>query len=132
MQRFYEHPHLIIPTGILIAVNLGSMIFAVLSTRPNVTKGSFTRDDIKKHRTNLLFFGNFHNMTRNDYQWGMTQMMENGGFLYSSLIDDIYFLGVVLYRKYKFLRISYNIFMYGIVIAVIAFLISGFFKEQPM
>lgn len=129
MQKLDNNSHLIVPTAILLTVNLGSIIFSILSIRPNVTPGLFTRDDIENHRTNLLFFGNFHKMKRDDYHWGMNQLMDNSSFLYSSLIDDIYFLGVVLAKKYKYLRTSYNIFMFGIVVAVIAFVISNFFIQ---
>jgi predicted metal-dependent HD superfamily phosphohydrolase len=129
MQKLDSNPHLIIPTIVLLTVNLISMVFSILSIRPNVTKGLFTRDDIENQRTNLLFFGNFHKMKRDDYHWGMNQLMDNASFLYSNLIDDIYFLGVVLATKYKYLRYSYNIFMYGIVIAVVAFVISNFFIQ---
>ena len=121
MQKLDTNPHLIAPVIILLTVNLASMIFSILSIRPNVTNGLFTREDIENQRTNLLFFGNFHKMTRDDYHWGMNQLMDNAAFLYSSLIDDIYFLGVVLATKYKYLRISYNIFMFGIVVAVFGF-----------
>ena len=132
MQKLDSNPHLIIPTIILLTVNLVSMVFSILSIRPNVTKGLFTREDIENQRTNLLFFGNFHKMKRDDYHWGMNQLMDNASFLYSSLIDDIYFLGVVLATKYSYLRYSYNIFMYGIVIAVVAFVVSNFFVEPPL
>ncbi|NND31812.1 MAG: HD domain-containing protein [Saprospiraceae bacterium] len=127
MQKLDSNPHLIIPVAILLCVNLVSMIFAILSTRPNVTSGKFTREDIEQKKANLLFFGNFHKMQRNDYQWGMTRLMEQSNYLYSALIDDIYFLGVVLGKKYRFLRIAYNIFMYGIVIAVFSFIIANIF-----
>jgi len=127
MQKLDTNPHLIPPVIILLTVNLASMIFSILSIRPNVTNGLFTREDIENQKTNLLFFGNFHKMTRDDYHWGMNQLMDNASFLYSSLIDDIYFLGVVLATKYRYLRISYNIFMYGIVVAVVAFIISNYF-----
>ncbi len=132
MQKLDNNPHLIAPTIILLTVNLGSMVFAILSIRPNVTDGLFTREDIENQRTNLLFFGNFHKMKRDDYHWGMNQLMENASFLYSNLIDDIYFLGVVLATKYRYLRYSYNVFMYGIVVAVVAFVISNFFAEPKM
>ena len=38
-----------------------------------------------------------------------------------SMINDFYYLGQVLGKKYKNLRICYNIFMYGFIIAVILF-----------
>jgi hypothetical protein len=34
---------------------------------------------------------------------------------------DIYFLGKVLAQKYRFLRICYSIFMFGLILVVIAF-----------
>ncbi len=132
MQKLDTNPHLVVPTITLLAVNLATMIFAILSIRPNITNGLFTRDDIENHRTNLLFFGNFHKMKREDYHWGMNRLMENSNFLYSNLIDDVYFLGVVLARKYRLLRWSYNIFMYGIVTAVIAYIIANFLANQPV
>ncbi|MFT4667411.1 MAG: putative metal-dependent HD superfamily phosphohydrolase [Polaribacter sp.] len=126
MQKLDTNPHLIVPTLILLTVNLVSIVYSIISIRPTVTPGLFTREDIENHRTNLLFFGNFHKMNREDYHWGMNQLMNNADYLYSSLIDDIYFLGVVLAKKYKYLRYSYNIFMIGIVIAVVAFVIANF------
>jgi len=132
MQKLDSNAHLVYPTIILLAVNLGALIFAILSLRPNVSDGLFTREDIDNQKTNLLFFGNFHKMKREDYHWGMNKLMENSNFLYSNLIDDIYFLGVVLARKYKLLRTSYTIFMYGMVIVVIAYIISLQFAEEPI
>ncbi|MEM0938695.1 MAG: Pycsar system effector family protein [Bacteroidota bacterium] len=127
MQKLDNNTHLIPPTVFLSLVNVFSIVFAVLSLRPNITKGTFTEEDIKNNKTNLLFFGNFHGMKREDYQWGMSRLMENGNFLYSNLIDDIYFLGVVLAKKYKHLRTSYNVFMIGISISVLLFILSNFF-----
>ncbi|HEX8279300.1 MAG TPA: Pycsar system effector family protein, partial [Segetibacter sp.] len=42
-------------------------------------------------------------------------------YLYGSLVKDIYQLGVVLARKYRLIRYAYNIFMFGIIVSVIAF-----------
>jgi hypothetical protein len=86
-----------------------------------VTSGTFTKADIEQKRANLLFFGNFYRMPLDDFQWGMTQMMNDREYLYGSMVRDIYSLGQVLGRKYRYLRISYNIFMYGIIAAVLAF-----------
>jgi len=132
MSKLDSNEHLYYPTVILLLVNLVSLIFAILSLRPNVSDGLFTREDIENQRTNLLFFGNFHKMKREDYHWGMNKLMENSNFLYSNLIDDIYFLGVVLARKYKLLRTAYNIFMFGMIIVVIAYIVSLSFAEEPI
>lgn len=124
IRKFEEFPNLIIPTLILVFVCLCAIVFAVLATRPNVSSGTFTRSDINQKRTNLLFFGNFHRMELDDYMWGMKEMLKDSEYLYGSLIKDIYFLGVVLGKKYRMLRISYTIFMFGFVIAILSFLLA--------
>lgn len=125
LKSLDKNDYLIIPTYIILAVNVITIVFAIIALRPNVTRGKFTRKDIEEKNTNLLFFGNFHGMAREDYRWGMMEMINDSNYLYSSLIDDIYFLGKVLGKKYKFLRYSYNIFMYGIIVAVIAYIIAN-------
>ncbi len=112
---------LAIPTGILTLTCLGSMIYATLATRPKVTEGKVTRESIKQRKANLLFFGNFYNMPLEDFQWGVNEMLKDSDFLYSSMSRDLYFLGIVLAQKYRFLSICYNIFMYGLIISVAAF-----------
>ncbi len=117
------NPHLIIPTIVLSAVSLTTLTYAVLVTRPTISSGTFTRDDIKRKDTNLLFFGNFFNMNLDDFTWGMTEMMNDKDYLYGSMIKDFYFLGQVLGRKYKRLRICYSIFMFGMIVSVVLFII---------
>ncbi|HUQ66488.1 MAG TPA: Pycsar system effector family protein [Flavitalea sp.] len=121
LGKLQFYPEFIIPTIILVLVCLSAIVFAILATRPNITGGTFTREDIQNKQINLLFFGNFFNMELPDYDWAMKEMMKDKDYLYGSMIKDIYFLGVVLARKYKFLRISYSIFMYGLIAAIVAF-----------
>lgn len=113
--------HLIVPTFVMLLFSVISIIFAILSTRPKVTSGLFTRKDIEDKNVNLLFFGNFHKMPLDEYQWAMNVLMKDREYLYNSMIKDLYFLGLVLNRKYKLLRITYTVFMFGIIISVIAF-----------
>lgn len=126
-RRLEDYPNLIIPAVLFLLTGVVTIIFSVLATRPNVNAGRFTRDDIDKKKTNLLFFGNFHKMSLEDYTWGMTEMMKDNDYVYASMIQDIYHLGVVLGKKYKQLRIAYNIFMFGLIISVLAFLIAALF-----
>lgn len=127
MRKLEDWPNLIIPTAILTLVCLLATIFAILAVRPQITSGKFSREDVEKKSANLLFFGNFHEMELSDYEWGMREMMNDSEFLYASLTRDIYYLGKVLGKKYEYLRISYTIFMFGFVSAVIAFVIAMIF-----
>ena len=117
-------PHLTIPTLLLMAVSMVTITFAILATRPKITAGTFTKDDIRQKKANLLFFGNFHNMNLEDFQWGVTEMMKDADYLYGSMTKDFYYLGLVLGKKYKYLRICYNVFMYGFIAAVTSFAIA--------
>lgn len=121
------YTHLIIPTIILTVVSLSTLIVATLVTRPKITGGVFTEDDIYKKRTNLLFFGNFYKMDLEKFTWGMKEMMRDKEFLYSNMIMDFYYLGQVLGKKYKYLNICFGIFIYGMVISVLAFGIAVIF-----
>ncbi len=121
VPNFENNPKLIIPTIVLLIVCLVAIIFATLSTRPKITEGKFTREDIEKKRSNLLFFGNFYNMKLEDFNWGMNEMIMDEDFLYSSMTRDLYYLGKVLAKKYRYLSFCYNVFMYGLIAAVIAF-----------
>lgn len=127
VRRLEDYPNMVIPSIIFLFTAVLTVIFSVLATRPNVTSGIFTKADIEKKDANLLFFGNFYKMHLEEYQWGIKQMMDDSEFLYSSMTRDIYYLGVVLGHKYKLLRISYNIFMFGLIISVFAFLIAAIF-----
>ena len=120
-RKLDTNPYLIIPTITITLISLTALIFAVLVTRPNITSGKFTKEDIFNKEANLLFFGNFYNMGLKDFTWGMQQMMKDKDYLYSSMIKDFYYLGQVLSKKYKYLRICYNIFMYGMIISIIVF-----------
>jgi predicted metal-dependent HD superfamily phosphohydrolase len=113
-----------IPVIILVTVCVLAIVFGILATRPNITSGTFTKEDIANKRTNLLFFGNFHKMGLPDYDWAMTELLADKNYLYSSMIKDTYFLGIVLAKKYRYLRIAYNIFMYGLILSMIAFIIA--------
>jgi HD superfamily phosphodiesterase len=119
-----KNAHLVIPTFIMLMSSVTTIIFAILSTRPKVTTGVFTREDIEAKKINLLFFGNFYKMPLEEYDWAMNEMMKDRDYLYSTMIKDLYYLGLVLQRKYNLLRIAYNLFMAGIIITVIAFVIA--------
>jgi predicted metal-dependent HD superfamily phosphohydrolase len=113
-----------IPIAILVAVCVTAIVFSILATRPTITSGTFTKEDITNKKTNLLFFGNFHKMGLTDYNWAMQELLSDKNYLYGSMIKDTYFLGIVLAKKYKYLRIAYNIFMFGLIIAILAFAIA--------
>ena len=127
VRKLDENRNLVVPTIILLLMNVITIIYSVLATRPKIPTGYFSRDQVMTKSINLLFFGNFYKMGYADYDWGMKRMMNDKEFLYESLINDMYWHGVVLGKKYRLLRTSYSVFMYGIAISVVAYTLAIIF-----
>ena len=130
LRKIEDHTNLAIPAIILLTVNLVTIIFSILATRPHIPPGKFTQADLEEKKVNLLFFGNFYRMSLEEYAGGMLQLMEDRDFLYGSLIRDVYYQGIALGKKYRWLRLSYNVFMYGLIASVISFLIAALVYPQ--
>ncbi len=118
------HKHLLIPSLVLMLFSVASIILSIMSTRPNVTSGEFTKDQVKNREVNLLFFGNFHKMPFEQFRWGMQEIIKDKDYVYESLMLDLHSLGKVLHRKYMLLRLTYLVFMVGIILSVISFVIA--------
>jgi len=127
LRKLEDNPQLVIPTMVLLTVCVVTMVFSILATRPTLPRGTFTQQDIDSRKVNLLFFGNFYRMRFDEYDEGMKLMMNDRDFLYCSLTRDLYSQGIVLGKKYRLLRKGYNVFMYGIVVSVIAFFVASVF-----
>ncbi|MFA6083466.1 Pycsar system effector family protein [Mucilaginibacter sp.] len=117
------------PTFLLLAVSLVSMTFSILATRPSIPSGIYSQVDLDQKKINLLFFGNFYKMPLEDYTAGMMKVMDDRDFLYQTLIRDVYGQGAVLGKKYQLLRIAYSVFMFGLILAVLAFIIVSAFHH---
>ena len=125
-----SNPHLTVPTLVLVTVCLVSLFYAIQATRPKVTEGKSSLEDIKARRSNLLFFGNFYSMELDDFHYGMMEMIRDEDFLYSSMTRDLYYLGIVLAKKYTYLRICYNVFLFGFILAVLSFVVAAVYYNQ--
>ena len=116
-----------VPVILLIVVNLVTIIFSILATRPNVAKRHFTENDFQQNKVNLLFFGNFFFMDFDSYSKSMLHIMDDKQSLYVTMLRNLYEQGAVLAKKYKLLKISYNVFMYGLILSVISFFVASKF-----
>ena len=125
LRKLQTDPYLTIPSFLFLAFSVATIVAAILATRPKLSSGVFMEDDIQNKKTNLLFFGNFHKMPVEQYDKAMRTMMQDPDYLYSSIIQDIYYLGAVLGKKYRLIRLAYNIFMIGIIVSVAAFAVAA-------
>jgi predicted metal-dependent HD superfamily phosphohydrolase len=114
----------IFPILIFLIICLITIIIAILSTRPNLVTRRFTKEDLEKKNVDLIFFGNFCKMDFDEYLNEVRELMKDDDHLYSTLIQNQYSLGKILAKKFRLVRIAYNVFMVGIIITVIAFLVN--------
>ncbi len=115
-------PQILLPVVTFLVTGLTSLVFAILAVRPKVTQlntAQTPKEDIKK---NIVFFGNFVNLELEEYEQAMDAMFRDSELMYGNMTRDLYFLGKVLDKKYRYLTNSYNIFMVGFVATVLIFI----------
>lgn len=131
LRRLEVEPHLTIPTLLFLATSLTTIVISILSTRPRVSSGLFSKEDILNHKVNLMYFGNFHKSKVGDFEWGMREMMNDPEYLYGNLFRDLHQLGIVLAKKFRLISIAYTIFMFGLIISVLAYIVAIAFSQPP-
>ena len=118
------NPWLVLPVSVLLGVCVVSLVFAILAARPRVGRRTITLDDVRANRSSLLFFGTFANLSTEEFEEGMVEMMQEGDRIYRNMIRDLHGLGSVLVKKYTMLRYSYTVFMVGLVASVVLFIFA--------
>lgn len=107
-----------IPLMILGATAFFAAVFAILAVLP-VTRYR------PGARINLLFFGSFSQLPEDEYLDRMTEELLTDERAYRMMARDIYQNGVVLARKkYRLLGYAYRIFLGGLTLSFIAFIIQ--------
>jgi hypothetical protein len=118
------NPMVIMPVVIFLITGLTSLICAVLSARPKVTKLNRSNMPIEEVQKNIVFFGNFVHLTLEQYEEAVDAMFRDSELIYGNMVRDLYYLGKVLDQKYRYLSISYSVFMVGFVVTVLTFMIA--------
>jgi len=116
------NPWLLIPTTIFLVGNLVSIVFAILAARPRVSTVPITLEDLEHSEGNILFFGDFANLSQDDFTRGMLDLIDDKTVVYETMIRNIYGLGSVLKKKFALLKIAYTAFMAALVLGVSSFI----------
>lgn len=119
-------PIILLPVVIFLVTGLTSLTFAILAARPRVTSGQVETDEPVPSPNNVVFFGNFVQLDLEKYEVAVDRMFRDSESLIGNMARDLYFLGKVLDKKYRFLSVSYNIFLVGFIATVISFLVALF------
>ncbi|OEK02920.1 hypothetical protein BFP97_15920 [Roseivirga sp. 4D4] len=121
-EGFFKYSRFTIPVMIFVAGSLAAVIFAILSARPKVTNKEVNKKRLLGKESSILFFGNFTALKKTDFVREMGLFRQNDDRVYDSMSVDIYFLGLVLDKKYKLVTYSYNVFMAGLTLSVLTFM----------
>lgn len=116
-----KQPTLIYPLSVLLITCVLTVIYATMATRPIKMDGTLHTTDLSSGETNLFFFGNFYKIPLPKYQESIRTVIKNDNALETSIINDLYYLGLALGSKFKLLRTCYAVFMVGITLSVITF-----------
>lgn len=127
LARVEEDYHLLLPIIMMLTTNLTSIALAILAIRPPLSKVSGESLDLRSESANLLAFENFYKTERDEYHRKMEMIANNADYLYSNITEDIFMMGQRLGKKYKYVRRSYDVFLYGIILSVVVFIICHAF-----
>ena len=120
-------PMILMAIIVFFMTGLTSLVFAVLSARPKVTTTNKQSKDKILNQKNIVFFGNFVHLDLDQYEEAMDAVFRDGELMYGNMVRDLYYLGKVLDKKYRYLTTSYNIFMVGFVATSITLVIALLF-----
>ena len=121
---------LMAPAVVFLFTAIATMILATLSTRPIKLEGETDVQRLLSERTNFFFFGNFFRIPNNQYQEVMKTVVADTDYLDSSFVDDLYYLGIALGKKFQLLRLCYNVFVFGLCLSVLTFLVAYFISKS--
>ena len=105
-----------------------ALLFAIFAIIPKTDYPKDITGDIDRKSPffNPLFFGHFAHLPIDEYKDDYAETLMTDDSVYDALAGDIYGQGKVLaLRKYKFLKWSYMSFLFGMISAIIVFVLQS-------
>ncbi|WP_298289688.1 Pycsar system effector family protein [Novosphingobium sp.] len=100
-----------------------SAICAMLTVLPSI--GGTRTAKVNQVRPNKLFFGFFAQMDEDDWTDSILTDLRSDEAIFRTMLHDIYQNGQVLQsKKYRYLSMAYRIFMLGLCLTAISFIIE--------
>ena len=109
-----------------------ALLFAIFAIIPKTDYPKDVTGDIDRKSPffNPLFFGHFAHLPIDEYKDDYAEKLMTDDSIYDALAGDIYGQGKVLaLSKYKFLRWSYGSFLWGMIGAIIVFVLQSPFGD---
>ena len=106
-----------------------ALVFAIQSVFPRYRRREHKRIEIA---LNPLFFGHFTEISFEEYKNHMAGIMSDDTLVYEAILLDIYQIGQVLKnKKYRYLKMSYQIFWMGLVTALATLFVQMVLHLMP-
>jgi len=105
-----------------------ALLFAIFAIIPKTDYPKDVTGDIDRKSPffNPLFFGHFAHLPIEEYKDDYAETLMTDDSVYDALASDIYGQGKVLaLRKYKFLKWSYMSFLFGMISAILVFVLQS-------
>ena len=133
LRHIDTHPHFLVPTLLLLAVNLVAVLISILSMRaPRSLKrlvGHLDEQGSAAHDKNLLLFANELPMSREEYCEQMESLACDVPALSKARLEATYFARRILNWRGHMLRLTYDIFLGGLFLAMFAFAIAALHRR---
>lgn len=107
------------PFLILIGTCLTTIYISVTVLRPGKLGGQDVASGTTDKTLSPFFFGNFVNMKSTDFLEYSKEVFKDEALVTSFISNDFYFIGLRLGEKMRLLRKAFNIFLWGISLAII-------------
>src|SRR5258706_850752 len=125
LRRVEEHRYLLIPTLVLLTVNLITIFISIYSLRSGRwTLRRALGADVVAHDHNLLMFTNNEALSLEEYVGRMNRLATDWPALQQTLVEDLYFIRKLVLERMKILRLSYHIFIGCRAVSVLAFAVA--------
>jgi hypothetical protein len=128
LRHLDSHPQYLLPTLLLLAVNLASIVISIFSMRaPRSMKRILggIDGDAAAHDSNMLLIMNPVPVTRDQYHKDMEELARDVPALRNTMIEATYFVRRILHWRAQMLRLTYDVFIGGLCLAVFAFVIAA-------
>lgn len=120
-RRILTEHDLLVPSAFLLAVNLVVVFLSVNSMRAARTR--LTAAEARARDCNLISFFNEEPISLSEYTTQMTELVADPPQFQRSVLEHLYFARKVIEDRGKTLRLTYHVFIYGITLAVLGFVV---------
>ena len=115
-----EHD-LLVPSAFLLLVNLVVVFLSVNSMR--AARAKLTAEEARARDCNLVSFFNEEPISLSEFTTRMSELVADPPQFQRRVLEHLYFARKVIEDRGKTLRLTYHVFLYGITLAVLGFVV---------